>query len=154
MGLFGDNDAAEVNDNPFYVEAGVYDCVLSGIDFKHNEEKDTYGLLYKWSIETEGDYEGQTITEFIGFYPTKEHREAVEAWQLRSNEAKQKSRLAAIGLSNEQMNNLIDDELTIDDSIVEEYLGTVRTLELIEKKGKGENEDKTYTNIKSVSVLT
>jgi hypothetical protein len=151
MGLFGTQDAAEVSDNPFHVDEGVYTCVLSQFELRYNEAKEQYNLLMQWSIEdTDSPFEGMNLSEWIRVYPTPDSSDDVPQRNLQMDMARAKSRLTALGLSIAEMNELIDDDAVFNDGLAEKYIGTVRLVEVVERPDKND-PDKKYTNIKSVT---
>jgi hypothetical protein len=155
MGLFGDQDAAEVNDNPFFVDEGIYESVLTGLELRTVEKdgNDSHKLLVQWTIEEDGDYEGFNLSEWLNVYLTAEEASRVEKKQFTMDKARAKARLTAIGLSNEDMDDLIDEDGVLNEALVEEYIGVKKNVQVKVSAGKGENSDKQYSNISKVSAI-
>jgi hypothetical protein len=154
MGLWGDQDASEISDNPFFVEEGAYVSNLTQFELRHNEQRETDSILMQWTIEEEdSDYEGDNVSDWINVYLTSEARQAADKASLRRDQARLKSRLTAIGMSNDEMNELVDDEGNFNEELAEKYIGTLRVVEVKVRPGKGSNEDKKYSNIVGVHDL-
>ena len=146
-GLFGELDAGEVSDNPFYVAPDVYNCTL--IELNRVEKKDGTGegLSFKWQIEDEdSDFNGSTISEWINIYPDATAETLTQ--NMRRDNARLKQRLTQMGLSIEDMNELIDDEANM-----YKLVGTVAFVDVVEQRDKNYNENnKVYTNIRKVTL--
>jgi hypothetical protein len=151
MGLFGDQDAAEISDNPFHVDEGIYPCVLSQFELREQKDGSSHSLLMQWTIEDDStDFDGMNLSEWIRVYITPEERENADPKFLRMDQSRAKARLAAIGMSNAEMDALIDEDCIFNEDIAEKYVGVVREVEVVERPDKADPEKK-YTNIKDVS---
>ena len=152
MGLFGDLDAADVSDNPFFVPADVYTCQLT--DFKLKESNSGgYGLSFVWTIqEDDSEYDGNNVSEWINVYI--KDSDAKDAAALKRDRARLKSRLTAIGMSTEEMNKLaveVDDKFVIDEDIADQYIGVMALVTVVNTPDKND-PDKIYVNIRSISL--
>jgi len=143
-GLFGELDAEEVSDNPFYVAPDIYNCTL--IELNRVEKKDGTGegLSFKWQVEDpDSDYEGSTISEWINIYPELTAANVTQA--TRRDQARLKQRLTQMGLTAEEMNLLLDDDN------LDKYVGMVAFIDVVEQKDKNFAENgKIYTNVRKV----
>lgn len=149
MGLFGDQDAAEVSDNPFYVAPDVYLSILTDLTLRTSKDGEKKGLSFQWTIEEEdNEFNGQTISEWVNVYLSDD--DAPDATALRRDRARMKSRLAAVGFSNEQMNELVDEDGIFNEDLAKEFIGTVRYVQVTETPDKND-PDKKYTNITKIS---
>lgn len=146
-GLFGDLDANEVPDNPFYVAPGIYNCTLIELNRVEKKDGSGEGLSFKWQIEDpDSDYEGSTVSEWINIYPDATSGDMTQA--MRRDMSRLKQRLVQMGLTGEQMNTLLDDESTLD-----KIVGMVAYLDVIEQKDKNFAENgKIYTNVRKVML--
>lgn len=141
-GLFGDIDAAEVPDNPFYVAPDTYRCVLAELNRVSKKDGSGEGLAFKWVIEDEdSEFNGNQIQDWKNIYPDVTSEELTP--EIRKDNARLKQRLIELGLSEDEMNDLLDN--------LEEYVGTVAFVEVTETTDR-KDPSKTYTNIKKVTV--
>ena len=142
IGLFGEVDASEVPDNPFYVAPDTYRCVLTELNRVAKKDGSGEGLSFKWVIEDEdSEYNGNQIQDWKNIYP--EVTEAEVTPEIRKDSARLKSRLIELGLSEDEMNNLLDN--------LDEYVGTVAYVTVTETTDR-RDPTKKYTNIQKVSV--
>jgi hypothetical protein len=143
-GLFGDLDANEVSDNPFYVAPDIYQCTLIELNRVEKKDQSGEGLSFKWQIEdSESEYEGSTISEWINIYPDAVSTELTQ--NMRRDNARLKQRLTQMGLSAEEMNVLLDEDN------LDKIVGLVAFVDVIEQKDKNYDENgKIYTNVRKV----
>lgn len=144
MGLFGDQDADDVSDNPFYVAPDVYRCTLAeaGVQQKKEEKGGGEGLSFKWVVtDEESDYHGNNLSDWHNIYPdvTKDEETA----DIRRDRARLKKRLKEMEVTSEEMNTLLDDDN------LEQLIGMEADVEVSESTDKND-PDKVYTNIKRV----
>ena len=149
MGLFGDQDAAEVSDNPFYVAPDTYLSVLSDMALNTSKAGDKTGLSFKWVIEEEGEFEGQNVSEWITIHFNDDSGDATA---IRRDRARLKSRLTQIGMSVDEMNDLVLEDGSINDEVANQYIGLSAYVEVTESKDR-HDDTKIYTNIKKVTLL-
>jgi len=144
-GLFGELDAEEVSDDPFYVAADTYRCVLT--DASRVTEEDEYDFLsFRWTIEDDdSEYEGNTISDRLNVWPDVA-AEDLTADQKKDN-ARCKQRLTQMGLTPMQMNVLLEDENLAD------LVGLEAYVKVVNNEGKGDNEGRTFTNVRKVTLL-
>lgn len=148
MGLFGELDANEVSDNPFYVPPDVYQCVLTEAtrNQKKNPKEDDLskeGLAFKWVVEDdESDYDGFNISDWHNIYP--DITEDQVNVQVRRDNARLKKRLGDMGLSPDEMNEILEDDN------LNELVGITANIEITETPDKND-PDKVWSNIKSVT---
>lgn len=148
MGLFGELDANEVSDNPFYTPPDVYPCVLSEAtrNQKKNPKPDdlsSEGLAFKWVIEDEdSDYDGMNLSDWHNIYPDITEDQVTA--QVRRDNARLKKRLGEMGLSPDEMNEILDEDNLAN------LVGMTADVEVTETPDKND-PDKVWTNIKSVS---
>jgi len=143
-GLFGELDAEEVSDNPFYVAPDIYNCTLIELNRVEKKDGSGEGLSFKWQIEDpESDYEGSTISEWINIYPDLTASEITQ--NVRRDQARLKQRLTQMGLTSEEMNILLEDDN------LDKHIGMVAYVDVIEQKDKNFAENgKIYTNVRKV----
>src|SRR6266540_3088914 len=129
--LFGDQDAADVSDNPFYVAPDDYQCILAEASVKEKKKEDGQGIAFSWVIEDEdSDYYGSQISDWLNIHPdvTKEDMTP----KVRQDNARLKKRLTEMGLTPEQQNDLLDDDNLSD------LVGMTAVLSVTETKNKND----------------
>lgn len=152
MGLFGDNDAAEISDNPFYVAPDVYMSVLSDLAIRDSKDGEKKGLSFQWTIEEDSsDYDGNNVSEWINIYLTQEAEEAADPQAVRRDRARLKKRLSEIGMSEEEMNEFVDADGLINEDLQKQYIGTMAYITIVEAVDK-KDDTKVYTNISKVTL--
>lgn len=147
MGLWGEQDASEISDNPFFVDEGIY---LSNLTQFEMREKKTGGhqVLMQWVIEDEdSEYEGQNVSDWINVYITSEARQEADPKQLRMDQSRLRNRLNGIGMSDDEQNSIVDENGEWDEDLAGNYIGTMRLVEVKVRDGKGDNEGKKFSNI-------
>lgn len=154
MGLFGEQDASQVNADPFFIPEDIYRSVLTDMTLRQTQAGG-YGLSMNWTVDDEDSEYYQTgISDWINIYFHDE--DAKDSATLRRARATLKQRLTEIGLSEAQMNELVDDsgdEPVLNDDIVDEFIGTVRLVQVVNSRDKNDPE-KVYTNIRKISALS
>jgi Fe2+ transport system protein FeoA len=147
MGLFGDIDANEVSDNPFYVAPDKYQCVLAEAQVVQKKDGSGYGLSFNWVIEDEeSEFNQQRISDWKNIYPDADSREGVDEITIRRDNANLKRRLTEMGLTADEMNDLLDE------GNLDELIGMTAVVEVTETPDK-KDPDKKWTNIASVTRL-
>lgn len=141
-GLFGDTDAAEIPDNPFYVAPDTYECVLAEANRVMKKDQSGEGLAFKWVIEDEGDYFGNNVQDWKNIYPDVPREDKTA--DMRKDESRLKGRLLEMGVPENEMGDLLDN--------LDSLVGLRAFVTVTESKGKNENADKTYTNVQSVRI--
>lgn len=144
-GLFGDIDAEEVSDNPFYVAPDTYQCVLSEANVVTKKDgSEEQAISIKWVIQDEdSDYYQNNVSEWFNIWPDVTADEITA--KQRKDMARLKGRLKSLGLTPEQMNVLLDDDN------LDMLVGTEAYVEVVETTDK-EDPDKKYTNVRSVRL--
>lgn len=145
--LFGDVDASEIPDDPFYVAPDTYLCVLSEASIvQPNDETKPKGLALKWVIEDEdSDYVGQNITDWHSVYTSQYLSDYdVPETTVRRSRSNMKKRLLEIGVSEEDLNTIHEN---LDDLVgISAYVTT--------KETKDKNDpDKVWVNISKVELV-
>ena len=143
MGLFGDLDANDVPNDPFFVEQGTYHAVLSEAARVMNRDETQEGLSFKWVIDDESDYAGKSVSDWLAIFPDIDASEVTA--DVRTKMSRTKQRLLSMGLSEDQMSTLLDDDN------LEELTGMEADLQVTNTPDK-EDPDKIYTNIRKVIV--
>lgn len=144
MGLFGDLDANEVSDNPFYVAPDTYLAVLTEVK-KVEKNEGGEGLSFKWSIQDEdSEFYQQNVQDWKNIYPD------VPSDELTANQKKDNARLKKLlqelGLTPDEMNVLLDDDN------LDRLVGIEANIEVVETRDKND-DSKVYTNIRKVSLF-
>lgn len=154
MGLWGDQDASEISDNPFFVDEGVYVSNLTQFEMRTKKDDSGHTVLFQWVIEDEdSDYDGMNLSEWINVYVTAEERSEADPRTLKMDQARLRNRFNAIGMSDEEQNTIVNEEGEWQEDIAEQYVGTVRAVEVKVRDGKGDNEGKKYSNIVGIHDL-
>ena len=144
MGLFGDQDAEEVSDNPFYVAPDIYRCTLAEatVQEKKEEKGGGQGISFKWVITDEdSDYHGNNLSDWHNIYPEVTSDELTA--DIRRDQARMKKRLIEMEVTPEEMNVLLDDDN------LENLIGMEADLEVSETPDKVD-PNKMWTNVKRV----
>lgn len=143
MSLFGDVDATEVPDDPFYVAPDTYECVLTEVNRVSKKDGTGEGLAFKWVIEEDGsEYNGNQIQDWKNIYPDVSADEVTP--NMRKDMSRLKQRLTELGVPENEMNNLLDNLDTL--------VGIRAFVTVTESRSVKDGEEKVYTNIKSVRV--
>lgn len=142
MGLFGDLDANEVPNDPFFVEQGTYHAVLSEASqvVKSNDETKK-GISFKWVIDDESDYAGKSVSDWLAIFPDIDASEITA--DVRTAMSRTKQRLFQMGLDEDQMSTLLDDDN------LENLVGMEADLQVTNSADKND-PDKIYTNVRKV----
>lgn len=144
MGLFGDVDATQVADNPFYVGPGTYEAVLSEATLWVDEEGvKSPAIFFSWTIDDDSEYTGNSVSDRLAVFPDITEDEITP--QIRKQFSFTKSRLKQMGLTEDQMNVLLDDEN------LEDLVGMEATIQVKTSKDK-EDDQKVYSNVTKVVV--
>lgn len=144
MGLFGDLDANEVPNDPFFVEQGTYHGVLAEASrvTKSNDET-KHGLSFKWVIDDESDYAGKSVSDWLAIFPEIDASEVTA--EVRTAMSRTKQRLTQMGLDEDAMATLLDDDN------LDNLVGMEADLQVTNSADKND-PDKIYTNIRKVIV--
>lgn len=141
-GLFGELDASEVPDNPFYVAPDTYYCVLAEANKVEKKDGSGFGLAFKWVIEDEdSEYNKNNIQDWKNIYPDISADEVTP--DIRKDNARLKQRLIEMGIPESEMAGLLDN--------LEELVGLQAYVTVTESTDKND-PTKVYTNVKSVRV--
>lgn len=144
MGLFGDMDAADIPENPYYVAPGTYYCVLSKAERVEKKDKSGEGLSFTWVIEYEdSEYNGNQVQDWKNIYPDLTSEEITP--NIRKSLSFLKQRLTEMGLSPEEQNNLLEP------GALDELIGLHAYVEIVETTDRND-PDKKYSNVKRVSL--
>lgn len=143
-GLFGDLDASEVSDDPFYVAPDTYLCVLTEAKIVDtpNSKHANEGLSLRWTIEDEdSDYYGNSINDWFNLYRDGEYEITANVKRTMAN---LKKRLLTLGLTDQQMNEIADN---LDDLVgISAYVTT--------KESPDKNDpDKKWINVVKVEKV-
>lgn len=141
-GLFGELDASEVPDNPFYVAPDTYFCVLAEANKVEKKDGSGFGLAFKWVIEEEdSEYNKNNIQDWKNIYPDITADEVTP--DIRKDNARLKQRLIEMGVPESEMSGLLDN--------LEDLVGLQAYVTVTETTDKND-PTKSYTNVKSVRV--
>lgn len=144
MGLFGDMDAADIPENPYYVAPGTYYCVLSKAERVEKKDKSGEGLSFTWVIEYEdSEYNGNQVQDWKNIYPDLTSEEITP--NIRKSLSFLKQRLTEMGLSPEEQNTLLEP------GALDELIGLHAYVEIVETTDRND-PDKKYSNVKRVSL--
>lgn len=147
MGLFGDLDANQVADDPFYVAPDKYKCILTEASLKEKTDQSGFGLAFKWVITDEdSEYEGQNLSDWLNVWPDGVDEEDMTA-AIKQAMSRTKMRLIQMGLSSDQMNTLLDEESNLD-----LLVGMEAYVDVVETPDKND-PDKKWTNIRKVERI-
>lgn len=141
--LFGDVDASEVPDDPFYVAPDTYDCILTEANLVAKKDGSGHGLAFKWVIEDEdSEYNGNQIQDWKNVYPDITSDEVTP--DIRKDMSRLKGRLFEMGVAEEDMGSLLDN--------LDDLVGTRAFVTVTESRVVKDGEEKVYSNVKSVRI--
>lgn len=144
--LFGDIDASEVPNDPFYVAPDTYYCKL--VEAKRVVVKNPRpngaeeGLAFRWQIdESDSPFDGLNIQDWKNIYPNITKDELTP--EIRKDNARLKARLLEMGVPESEMAGLLDN--------LEDLVGLEAYVTVVETTDKRDPEKK-FTNITKVRV--
>lgn len=144
MSLFGDIDAADIPENPFYVAPGTYYCVLTEANVVAKKDDSGYGLSLKWVIEDEdSEYNGMNVSDWFNVYPDVSKDELTQ--KMKQDLSRLRQRFTQMELTTEQQNAMGDEDSR------NELIGMKAFVTVKESPDK-QDPDKIYTNIVKVSL--
>lgn len=144
MGLFGDLDANDVPDNPYYVAPGTYYAVLTQANRVEKKDKSGEGLSFTWQIEDEdSEYNNNSVQDWKNIYPDISQDEVTP--NIRKALSFLKQRLTEMGLTPEEQNDLLEP------GNLEELVGMHAYITVVETPDRNDPDIK-YSNIKSISL--
>lgn len=145
MGLFGDVDAADVPNDPFYVAPDTYLCVLAEATLQ-DTQAGGQGLSLKWVIEDEdSDYYGNNISDWHNVYSAEflaEHD--VSDANVRRSRSNMKKRLLDLGVTEDEMDTIHENLDTL--------VGKTAYITTVETPDKND-PDKKWVNIRKVELV-
>lgn len=129
MGLFDGLDVASAADNPFEVEPGTYDAVVTGVETKPTKDESKIGLNIEFTIEQPGGpMDGRKVMEWKQIPSDVTTAEGARAASFL------KQRLANLGVPESRMNDVDSDDLIGTECVVS-----------VKKNGE-------YTNVTKVAL--
>lgn len=141
--LFGDVDASEVPDDPFYVAPDTYDCILTEANKVEKKDQSGYGLAFKWVIEDEdSEYHGNQIQDWKNIYPDITSDEITP--NIRKDMSRLKARLTEMGVPESEMGSLLDN--------LDDLVGLRAFVTVTESRVVKDGEEKVYSNVKNVRI--
>lgn len=141
--LFGDVDASEVPDDPFYVAPDTYDCILTEANLVEKKDQSGHGLAFKWVIEDDdSEYHGNQIQDWKNVYPDITSDEITP--NIRKDMSRLKARLTEMGVAEEDMGGLLDN--------LDDLVGIRAFVTVTESRVVKDGEEKVYSNVKSVRI--
>lgn len=118
MGLFGDIDANEIPEDPFFVEDGTYLAVLTEVKSVEKKDGSGHGLAFTWVInEEDSEFNENQLRDWKNYYPELTEDEVTK--EIKADLSRLKQRLNQIGVADEEMN----DENFVE-AILPQYVGT------------------------------
>lgn len=142
MGLFGELDATDVPDNPFYVAPGTYPCVLAEVARVTTKDGTKEGIAFRWVIEDEdSEFNNQRLQDWKNIYPDLTADEVTP--QIKRDMSNLRQLLLSLNLTDEEQNDFLDN--------MEELVGTHAMVTVRETSDK-HDPDKKYTNVTKVSL--
>jgi len=140
VSLFGNLDAAEVNDDPFYIEPNTYKAVC--VDAVVKETTDgSNALILKWQIdEPASDYHEKNLTDYFTLVDQNAVWEDLDGKQKDKVKFLKRRLRRGFGISESEINSVKPSDL----------IGREAFLQIVEGQGKKgtANEGKTFTNIR------
>ena len=143
MGFFGDVDANEIPDDPFFVADGTYLTVLTEVKHVNVADKEYDGLALKFVVTDEdSEFEGNSIQDWKNIYPNLTEDDLNP--DIKKDLSRTKQRLVQLGLS---MSEIDSDEVMehLQEKVGDEFLVSV-------KNNKSQDGEKNYRNVTFVKV--
>lgn len=103
MGIFGDLDLASASDDPFSVDDGTYEAVVTKAEVRKNKNETDNFLVLEYTIEDDGNMSGRKVSEW-----KKIPKQDAEDFDRAASFLKQ--RLLSIGIPNERINTFEPDD--------------------------------------------
>jgi hypothetical protein len=70
VGIFGSLDIDTIPDNPYWVEAGEYQAIISNAFFEHNEKRNQDQLVIAYTImDQDSKYFNFEVRDWFDYYP-------------------------------------------------------------------------------------
>lgn len=140
VSLFGNLDAAQVNDDPFYIEPNTYKAIC--IDAVVKEGNDgSNALILKWQIdEPSSDYHEKSLTDYFTLVDQDAAWEDLDGKQKDKVKFLKRRLRRGFGISESEINSVKPSDL----------IGKEAYLQIVEGEGKKGtvNEGKKFTNIR------
>lgn len=145
MGLFGNLDAADIPDNPFYVAPGTYPAVLTEAKIQAKKDGSGSGLSFKWIIEDEdSEYNGQNISDWQNLPPEDLTQDGMTP-AIRGALSRLKQRLTQMGLTDQEQDDLLEP------GNLDQLIGMKADVTVTESADKNDPA-KIYTNISKIEI--
>lgn len=109
MGLFDELDIAGAADNPFAIPDDTYECVVSDLIKKRNDQKGTTGITVKYKI-TGPEHTGREITEYRRL-PSKDDTKPMSDAEAATARSYIKRTLSRLGIPEDRMNTVNREDL-------------------------------------------
>lgn len=125
MGLFGDVDAEEISDDPFFVGAGTYETVVTEANIiQPKDDTKKPGLAVKFQITDEDtEFHGLNVSTWNTVYLEPLTEDEKRDATVKRNLSFLKARLGDLGISEEDMDTLDEN---LDSLVGNEYYVTVK----------------------------
>lgn len=149
VSLFGNLDAAQVNDDPFWIEPNTYWAICIDATIRQNENGDN-ALSIQWQIDQpDSDYHEKKLSDYFTLVPMDESLTPEEAWKALSASEKDKVKWLkrrlrrAFGVPESELNTVKPSQL----------VGCGAFIEIVEGKGKEgtKNAGKKFSNIRDAA---
>ena len=146
MGLFGDVDVAEIPDDPFWVDDGVYFCVLT--EAKHivpKTEDKNHGVALRFVIQEEdSEFDGSQLNLWRNYYPGIKKDELTK--EIKQDLSRLKNTMIQIGVSEDEM-----DQENFFEEVLPSYIGTEAYV-TVKNTTAQDNPEKKYRNITGIRL--
>ena len=119
----------------------TYQCVLTEVNRVEKKDGSGEGLSFKWVIEDEGDFKGNSVQDWKNIYPDVPASEWTP--EIRKDQSRLKQRLTEMGVPEEAMNNFLDE--------LDSYIGMVAYVTVKESTDRNDPTKK-YTNIVKITL--
>lgn len=140
VSLFGNLDATEVNDDPFFIEPNTYKAICHDAVVKEANSGDM-ALIITWQIdEPANDYHEKKLTDYFTLVPQDVAWEDLDSKQKDKVKFLKRRLRRAFGVPESEINSVKPSDL----------IGAYAYIQIVEGEGKKgtANEGKKFTNIR------
>ena len=139
--LFGEVDADDIPEDPFYVAPGTYDCMVTDATFVTRKDGQGHGLSIKYLItNADSEFEGNTIQEWKNVYPDLSPEDITP--EIKRHLSFVKQRLSQLGVPASEMNGILDN--------LDSLVGIKCVVNVTETQAQ--DGSRTYTNVRNVYI--
>jgi hypothetical protein len=139
--LFGEVDADDIPEDPFYISPGTYNAIVTDATFVVRKDGTGHGLSIKYQIDDpDSEYDGNTVQEWKNIYPELAPEDMTP--EIKRHLSFVKQRLGQLGVPSGEMNAILDN--------LDSLVGIKCVINVTETTAQ--DGSRTYTNVRNVYV--